>query len=182
MLNRQALAILIFLALVLSVSALSGCALPAKSLTVLPSSALSSSAPVASEMNTDMSFEMAIQEIQDASTLVISGMSKPVLTIAAADPRMSSIQKYLSEAVLRVTTLKTRMMVENGVTSTVSVAIPYVWGYLLTFELNDGSQIRFNCSDSIWFETNAAIYQASSSDDFSVYLNELTGQSIPSTS
>lgn len=179
---RHVPAIVLFIMLVFSVNVLSGCAEPTSSLAV-PSSSAPAATPLTHNTNSATLFEKARQDIQDASKLVVSGFNKPAITISASDSRVSSIQKYLSEAVLKGMTLKTRTMVENGVTSTVSVTIPYPYGYFLTFELKDGSEIRFNCAtDNIWFETDEAIYQATFSSDFHAFLDNLIGQSITTAS
>jgi len=71
-----------------------------------------------------------------------------------SDPLFDKILGFLKSTTLKKATPKP--LVQG--TTTVSVAIPYPWGYFLTFELNDGSRLTFDlCHDGngggvIWFE------------------------------
>jgi hypothetical protein len=123
----------------------------------------------------NMSFSAAVVHVQDAANLKLS-RDMQIINLSAYEPSMLRIQQYLSQAVLKNTTFKMRTIVENGVTKTVEVTIPYAYGYFLTFELEDGTELWFNCAgEEIWYETDEAIYQASCSADFGVFLGELMG-------
>jgi hypothetical protein len=127
--------------------------------------------------NSNISFSAAVVRIQDALTLKISFHDLHEINLSASDLNMQNIRQYLKESVLKNTTLKMRTIVENGVTTTVEVTIPYAYGYFLTFELEDGNKLWFNCAgEEIWYETDDAIYQASCSADFGAFLGELMEQ------
>jgi hypothetical protein len=62
----------------------------------------------------------------------------------------------------------------NDNSSTVSLTIPYAWGYILTYTLFDGSKIQYNCdSDGIWYDTNDAIFKGPLNEDFRSFLEGL---------
>ena len=81
-------------------------------------------------------------------------------------PVYEKILGYLKSSTLKKATEKT---VVQG-TTTVSVTIPYPYGYLLTFELNDGSKLKLdlvteNGVGVIWFESESTIYEVQVSSD-----------------
>ncbi len=126
--------------------------------------------------NSNISFSAAVVSVQEAVNLKVS-RDMQAINLLAYEPSMLRIQQYLSRAVLKNTTLKMKEIVENGVTTTVEVTIPYAYGYFLTFELEDGTELWFNCAgEEIWYETDDAIYQASCSADFGAFLGELMEQ------
>ncbi|MCL2678940.1 MAG: hypothetical protein FWF18_01370 [Dehalococcoidia bacterium] len=144
-------------ALVFAMVASSGC-----------SSSATANAPV-------QSFSVAVEQIQHTTKLTIynySASSRSV-TLSENDSNLLLIKRCLAESSLQRTTGKFATVVDNGVTTTVQVTIPYAIGYILVFELNDGSQIRFNSGTSIWFETDKAIYEGSFSADLQALLLSL---------
>jgi len=81
--------------------------------------------------------------------------------------------QFINASTVIQTTTKTATTIENGKTVTIQRTDPYPMGYIVKFYFQDGSQVKFNVtSDNIWFETDAAIYQASVSPDLYSLLKE----------
>ena len=93
--------------------------------------------------------------------------------IEREDPRFAEIIQHLKKCISGSITQKTKVIVENGVTKTVHVAIPYAYGHFLDFELQDGAKMRFNVSDEVWFETEETIYNAIYKPAFKDFLNAI---------
>jgi hypothetical protein len=105
------------------------------------------------------------------------------LVLNNSDPKFEVLLQHLNNSSLLRTMLKTRTVVEGNRTTTTSVTVPYSWGIILTFELDDGSTLRFNCAqDDIWFETEQAIYQASFDPAFNIFLNIVLQESLETSS
>lgn len=130
---------------------------------------------ISSKIDNPSNFSEAVTAIQDAPELMISHYDSPEINLASSDQSMQEVQRYLKDSILKSTTLKTQTIVENGVTKTIQVTIPYAYGYILTFGMEDGSEVWFNCSgDTVWFDADDAIYQSSFSSEFSAFLERLT--------
>ncbi len=101
--------------------------------------------------------------------------SEPInmVIIEREDPRFSEIIQHLKNCISGSVTQKIKVIVENGVTKTVQLTIPYAWGHFLDFELQDGAVMRFNVSDEVWFETEETIYNAIYKPDFKDFLNTI---------
>lgn len=120
-----------------------------------------------SEAVEKVSLDSVRVEIRD----VVSGKS---IVVDRGDPRFEEVLGYLKTSPLKKITHKTKTIVEENQTATVSVTIPYPWGRVLYFELKDGSKIWFNCAtENVWFETDQAIYQASFDPVFRAFLDEI---------
>jgi len=101
------------------------------------------------------------------------------VSIKSDDPRFVELLGFLENSTLKRITSKTVITTENGTTTTIQRTIPYAWGYIITFSLEDSSSVKFNCSiDSIWFETDQAIYETSFSNEFKSFLDMLIQQPI----
>jgi hypothetical protein len=151
------------------------CSIPIVSLAGVLAGCSETASDISSTIDNPYTFSEAVAAIQAAPDLTISLRDLPAINLPASDLSMQEVQRYLKDPVLGSTTLKTQTIVENGVTKTIQVTIPYAYGYILTFGMEDGSEIWFNCSgDTVWFETQEAIYQASFSSDFCVLLERLT--------
>ncbi|MDD5537384.1 MAG: two-component regulator propeller domain-containing protein [Candidatus Omnitrophica bacterium] len=84
------------------------------------------------------------------------------VSLTRGNPNYDEMLRLLSTSTTEKTTLKTGTVTENGKTITVQCTVPYTMGYILTFDLKSGREVKFNItSDSVWFETDEAIYQAS---------------------
>lgn len=93
--------------------------------------------------------------------------------IEREDPRFSEIIQHLKNCISGSVTQKTKVIVENGVTETVHLTIPYAYGHFLDFKLKDGTIMHFNVSDEVWFETEETIYNAIYEPAFKDFLNTI---------
>lgn len=123
-------------------------------------------------------FSTAVEQVNHNSlrVVVLDSGSEQKVVMNNTDPRFENLLQHLNNSSLMKTIPKTTTIVEGNRTTTVTtVTIPYPWGYVLTFELKDGSTIWFNCAtENIWFETDQAIYQASFDPAFNTFLNNVT--------
>ncbi len=113
-------------------------------------------------------FALTVAKVnQDSTSVEITEWTtgkKSALT--THNPDFTKILQFLSASTTKQVTSKSATVVENGKTVTVPRTIPYPMGFIMTFDLKDGSKVKFNVtSDNIWFETDEAIYQASVSPD-----------------
>jgi len=97
--------------------------------------------------------------------------------IGKEDPRFAEILLYLKNCTSGSTTQKTQTIIEDGVTKTVHITIPYAYGHFLDFELQDGAKMRFNVEASVWFETDETIYNALCEPAFGDFLNTILPRS-----
>jgi hypothetical protein len=157
------------------------CSIPIVSLAGVLTGCNETVSDISSTIDNPYTFSEAVAAIQTAPNLTISLRDLPAINLSASDQSMQKVQHYLKDSSLKSTLLKKRTTVENGVTRTSEVTIPYAYGYILTFGMEDGSEVWFNCSeDTVWFETEEAIYQSSFSSEFSSFLDELLEPSISS--
>lgn len=58
--------------------------------------------------------------------------------------------------------------------------MPYAWGYILTFNLMNGSTIWFNCSsENTWYESKDTIYRGGFDSEFRSFLDTILSDNIP---
>ena len=64
---------------------------------------------------------------------------------------------------------------------TVSVTVPYPYGYFLVFELENGSQISldYGSRGTIWFETEETIYEVEVSEELEELIESALSRSGP---
>jgi hypothetical protein len=156
--NRKWLSLITLgLALILAIPSLTGCTsnAPSSTSTMEPGYQLDEFAAFVAKAN---QYSTSV-EIMEWTT-----GKKTVLTKDSQD--FTEILRLLKASTTKQVTNKSANMVENGKTVTVQRTIPYPMGFIMTFDLKDGSKIKFNVtSDNIWFETDEAIYQASVNPD-----------------
>src|SRR3989304_7853354 len=144
--------IVLGLALILTVPALIGC---------------TDNAPFVSLTEPELNgFASAVAMVnQDSSSVeVMEWTTGNKVTFTRGNPNFTEILRLLSTSTTKQITSESDIVVENGKTVTVQRTIPYPMGFIMTFDLKDGSKVKFNVtSDNIWFETDEAIYQASGS-------------------
>ena len=100
------------------------------------------------------------------------------------DSGFSAIINYLKNCVSGRINFKTMTTVDNGITKTVDITIPYAYGYFLDFILSDGTVLSFDAaSNTVWFETEDTIYNAAILDpsfvDFLEVVLPITNLPLP---
>lgn len=119
-------------------------------------------------------YALSVARLQGSSSVRITEWTTgKIATLAAYRPDFTKMLQFINASTVIRTTTKTATTIENGKTVTIQRTVPYPMGYIVKFYFQDGSQVKFNVtSDNIWFETDAAIYQASVSPDLYSLLKE----------
>ncbi len=154
--KKRLLLIILGLVLILAVSGLMGCNKNTTTPTRLPGYQ-----PLDEYMST-----VSLINNDSVSVEIVEYTTGKEVSLTRGNPSYDEILRLLSASTTEKTTLKTGTTIESGKTVTVQRTIPYTMGYILTFDLKSGRKVKFDVtSDSIWFETDEAIYQASVSPD-----------------
>ncbi len=153
--NKKWLSLIVLgLALILAVPALTGCTDNSPSVS-LTEPELNGFASAVAMVNRD-----------SISAEVTEWTTGNKVTFTRDNPNFTEILRLLGASTTEQVTSESAIVVENGKTVTVQRTIPYPMGFIITFDLKDGSKVKFNVtSDNIWFETDEAIYQASASPE-----------------
>ena len=126
----------------------------------------------ASATSPAMDFVSAVQQVNHSSIRVhvsnyATGKS---LVLVNTDVRFKELVGYLNKSTVKQVTTKTQVI---G-TTTILVTVPCAIGYILDFQSADGSSLRFSLgSERIWFETDAAISEATIGAGLTGFLQRL---------
>jgi len=133
---------------------------------------------------------MTVTGWDDAVRLIISESEnvevkqytmKEGITFNRGDVPFGKIVALLNSTKVIHETLKTKIVDNN----TVSVTIPYVYDWFLTFRFRDSTPIRLDLVEfqgTIWFETETTIYEVSVSHDMILKWNEIIGSATSTSS
>ncbi len=121
--------------------------------------------------------ESVLKVARDSVRLEIARYaSGKTVSLTRDTPEYGPIVTALKSSATQQVTSKTTVVIENGTPKRIDVTIPYARGIILTFKLNDGTELKFNCTSSdVWFETDRATYQASVNPDLMPFLERLLG-------
>jgi len=95
------------------------------------------------------------------------------VTLKTDDARFDEIHTFLLNALVQNVTHKTGTTIVNGQTSTVSGTIPYAIGYIITFKTDETTEVKFVYSGTIWYESEANIYQVTSTTKLGDMLDDI---------
>ena len=154
----------------------------------IPSQISGASSPSAATNNlgdNPYEFEEAMRQAEgySISTEIEWYATGKKMTLKRDDPRYAEFIKLFRYSAFGPSFSRISKTTINERQETVAVAVPYAWGYILTFNLKDGSTIWFNCSsENTWYETRDTIYKVGFDEQFRTFLEAmLTGENTPSS-